>query len=442
MNFENSNNEKTHSNEDEDIIGNSNTLNYLQLVDILGKVEIENSPLDEIGYSSLNYSFNEFNESRAKVHNFASKLRAVIPTNNQIDLLTQSQNLNFTTNTNTTHNNDTGKLTDTMKSDLEKKKARRKKRFEKQCKTTQEMSQPKPLKLPPQDPPKVIKRRESIGGTPLYSKFPKGKIELFKRIENLEKAHRKIEEHKKLICSNSVKLIDKEGVEWGYNEKGKKLKKEQLGKEIIQEKKRLEDEEIKKKKENSIKMVSIQPVNLISKTQPYIENKQNLELMINEKVIHGKWTPNKFPATSITTNIYDDSIIPKDAIRIWPEYDKMEIGDVILTIEYCNGCDTHSESLNHDESKYLYFAEKVSRSLTNIAAEYSIRFSVALKPIQKYGKIVKSGFGPYSSQGHNQNKNFRVFGVDFSNRIGAFEIQVLYYKHVFIFNFTNSYIIL
>lgn len=419
MNFDNSN--KNDLNEDKDIIGYSNTLKYLQFVDVLSKVEIENSPLDEIGYTSLNYSFNEFNESRAKVHNFATKLRAIIPVNNQIDLLAQSQSLN-TLNNNT---NTIEKLTDTMKSDIEKKKAKRKKRFEKQCKTTQEMSQPKPLKVAPQDPPKVIKRRESIGGTPLYSKFPKGKIELFKKMKNLDLAYKKIEEHKKLICSNSVKLIDKEGVEWEYNEKGKKIKKEHLRKEIINEKKRLEDEEIKKKKQDSVKMVSIQPVNLISKTSLYIENKQSLELKINEKAIHGSWAPNKFPSTSITTNIFNDFVISKDAIRIWPEYNTMEIDDIILTIEYCNGCNTHCESLHHKESKYKLLAKKISIILTTIAADYSIRFSVALKPIQKYGKIVKSGFGPCSSQSHN-NQNLKVFGIDFSNRIGAFEIQVLY----------------
>ena len=47
------------------------------------------------------------------------------------------------------------------------------------------------------------------------------------------------------------------------------------------------------------------------------------------------------------------NVLPKSAIRTWPEYSYLGDGDVLFTIEYCSQCWKHEHLSHHNEDKYI-----------------------------------------------------------------------------------------
>jgi len=45
--------------------------------------------------------------------------------------------------------------------------------------------------------------------------------------------------------------------------------------------------------------------------------------------------------------------LPLHLIRKWPEYDKIDHKDVVVTIEHCGKCWQHRDITHHDETKYV-----------------------------------------------------------------------------------------
>jgi hypothetical protein len=46
-------------------------------------------------------------------------------------------------------------------------------------------------------------------------------------------------------------------------------------------------------------------------------------------------------------------VLPEAVVCKWPEYNVMEPGDVVLTIEHCWGCKYHQTCTHHKENMYL-----------------------------------------------------------------------------------------
>jgi hypothetical protein len=78
------------------------------------------------------------------------------------------------------------------------------------------------------------------------------------------------------------------------------------------------------------------------------------------------------------------------------EYAYLREGDVLLTVEHCDGCDRHAETTRHDPQKYAYFAQMVKSA---VLTRYPM-VKVLIKPISTLG------------------------AVELNTRLGAFEVQV------------------
>ena len=131
------------------------------------------------------------------------------------------------------------------------------------------------------------------------------------------------------------------------------------------------------------------------------------------------WAPMKLPASTFALDDRDE-VLPREAVRQWPEFRLMEEDDVIVTIEYCTKCEEHENSTRHDEEEYLDVAEKAKTLLTELARQYAVRYAVILKPARhKHVNMFKKAAARIAP-GLQPN----VLGLDYTIRLGALEIQV------------------
>eukprot|EP01039_Chlorochromonas_danica_P007421 gene7421-8207_t len=107
---------------------------------------------------------------------------------------------------------------------------------------------------------------------------------------------------------------------------------------------------------------------------------------------------------------------PKHLLHIWPEYDLLEEGDVLLTIEHCHSCSQHDEHTHHKEEKYIEQAELVINVTKSIAEHYGIRFFALMKPIELPSALELSV---------ERSINHKVIEAS-EYRIGAFEVQIAF----------------
>jgi len=105
--------------------------------------------------------------------------------------------------------------------------------------------------------------------------------------------------------------------------------------------------------------------------------------------------------------------------------------DVILTIEHCWCCHEHNEVTHHDEANYRNVAKSIHDAMVQVAQQYNIRYYSLIKPIEFDDQLELSKNRRPKSAGGNKDEirltpqfSKKYVNVDYSNRIGAMEIQL------------------
>lgn len=170
---------------------------------------------------------------------------------------------------------------------------------------------------------------------------------------------------------------------------------------------------------------------IFTKTKKFVEHVRSLrELAKSEIVGEEPWQPAKLPASTIAPTRVKVEVLPQNVIRKWPEYFRLKPLDVILTIEHCWCCHEHNEVTHHDESKYRNVAKSVHDAMILVAQQYNIRYFSLIKPIEFDDQLeLSKNRRPKSADNNGEIRltpQFRktFVSVDYSNRIGAMEIQL------------------
>ena len=212
---------------------------------------------------------------------------------------------------------------------------------------------------------------------------------------------------------------------------------ERRGREEEEEKLRAEDAARRTKPRINMSFAEARSWRVIAATDE-AEDKKRRQEEENEFARAG-WRPSKLPASTMrphSSHSRDALLLPADAKLRWSELNDMEIGDVVVTCEYCCECEHHSEYTLHDAGKYLRVAASVCKSLGELCADYPIRYACVLKPITMWsGERAKVPVRNLLCRGAPaRNKTRRgpipvlptdsIMGVDYSKRVGALEVQV------------------
>ena len=306
----------------------------------------------------------------------------------------------------------------------------------------------------------------SVNGKPVYTQISQHKVEWDrKRKEKEDERSRKERIFKTLICNREYQVTDKDGVHYCFDTNGAKIRedeylyrislekekesKEQELKELLR---RQQEEKRQLEKEKGKKWSGL----ILDRTKHQMEVLEHKKLA-EEKFTDRVWKPLKFPTT--TFSMYNNKTnrrtrsLPHSIIRHWPEYDSMEIGDVIITIEHCDNCSRHESNTRHDESHYKKRIEKVKDALHPETLKFAIRFTTLLKPISKFGTHISNSIEvntptmttsrPKSALARTKTwippitplptevktrANPDQYQNDFNyrSRVGAFEVQVAY----------------
>lgn len=107
--------------------------------------------------------------------------------------------------------------------------------------------------------------------------------------------------------------------------------------------------------------------------------------MAQETAVDYTWYPGKFPGTTIPPRPHtagasrssapahgtvrdfaslgrtnrspfragEVPVLPQKLVAHWPEYNVMEEGDVVLTVEHCCNCHEHQDITHHKEEQYV-----------------------------------------------------------------------------------------
>lgn len=77
-----------------------------------------------------------------------------------------------------------------------------------------------------------------------------------------------------------------------------------------------------------------------------------------ESVVSVPWKPLLLPAASFCPvgnrqgGEMELFLLPASSIVYWPEFAGLHEGDVVVSVEYCCGCEDHNTTVWHDENKY------------------------------------------------------------------------------------------
>ena len=221
--------------------------------------------------------------------------------------------------------------------------------------------------------------------------------------------------HNKKVAVPNLKLVDAKGEPYNYDYHGRKVSPEHVKK---YEKVIIEPPPIILPKSNTVFNGEI-----IKKTMSFIESKKEKEA--KEKVVVFPWKPRILPGSTYSNDINNDVLLPNTAfINCWPEYAHLEENDVMVTIEYCNQCNCHSDTLRHNEKQYENLAKKFKSAFCELFNEYTIRYGVEFHTFSDWAD--SSGIpGKPREYGKYTKPTGHVFHVDVSQRVGAFEIQVM-----------------
>jgi len=105
---------------------------------------------------------------------------------------------------------------------------------------------------------------------------------------------------------------------------------------------------------------------------------------------------------------------------MYAEYDEIEEGKIIITIEHCSHCHQHKAYTRHEESQYLLRAQ----SLRDMIVGKYPYIKVLLKPIQEMVQAFKN---PFKIRLKTKKLTMDELNIDKYRpelRLGAFEIQI------------------
>ena len=112
--------------------------------------------------------------------------------------------------------------------------------------------------------------------------------------------------------------------------------------------------------------------------------------------------------------------IDPEKTRMYAEYNEIEEGKIIITIEHCSHCQQHQPYTRHDEAQYLLRAQ----SLRDMIVGKYPYIKVLLKPIKEMVQAFKN---PFKIRLKTKKLTMDDLNIDKYRpelRLGAFEIQI------------------
>ena len=253
--------------------------------------------------------------------------------------------------------------------------------------------------------------------------------------ENLLRSQEK-EKRKKLINRN-MQIIDDQGNICVYDQRGYLIPAEEYQPPKRSANRLNEDNNDDNDSNGAKEYREVMPrrpssASTFTKTKRFVENVRNLrELAKSEIVGEEPWQPAKLPAATVALNHVKVEVLPQNVISRWPEYFRLKPLDVILTIEHCWCCHEHNEVTHHDEAKYRKVAKSIHDAMVQVAQQYNIKYYSLIKPIEFDDQLELSKNRRPKSAGGNKDEirltpqfSKKYVNVDYSNRIGAMEIQL------------------
>jgi hypothetical protein len=174
--------------------------------------------------------------------------------------------------------------------------------------------------------------------------------------------------------SSSIAPFLEHGKLYIYNEKGRKISLEYYENLKLQQQKEKErilqveeeiakQEEIKQQQQLFKKNKPQQELLLLQKTCKHVER---IRLLTNsQRKEYPLWKPHLLPCSTFPLSDEHHTLPLHCVFRRWPEhdYDKLEIGDCLLTIEHCAHCEYHQETTHHHSATYAQQAKDILTAL-------------------------------------------------------------------------------
>ncbi len=274
---------------------------------------------------------------------------------------------------------------------------------------------------------KVVPRLDA-DGVPIFMKNSSHKQHLIDLQIELERKEAMEMERRKLLGDRQFNLYDKDGVKFMYDYNGKKLREDKY------------KPNQRRPTSAPAKVVNsaVFKGNILKKTTDHLEHNKTLDIVGSAKI---HWEPGLLPFTTFRrknafNNSQSKAVLPMHYVRYWPEYQVLEDLDVVVTIEYCDGCENHEYFCRHNEGKYLAVTNAIAATITEKFSKYRCRYTCIVKPISESGNIVPS-LSQKSNMDNSMHSNVKVsqlvlqqqlLSVDYTVRYGAMEIQIAILK--------------
>ena len=96
----------------------------------------------------------------------------------------------------------------------------------------------------------------------------------------------------------------------------------------------------------------------------------------------------------------------------------------MITIEHCNDCHLHCETLRHIPKQYSDLAQRFKQEFIDLLSLYAVRFGVVIHTFSEWAQNNEFLKNLDINVGKFELPSGIVDNVNLSQRVGAFEIQV------------------
>lgn len=250
----------------------------------------------------------------------------------------------------------------------------------------------KPLKIDPRGEIKVAR--------------PTNRMQLvIEEQKKLEEEAAQREKHAKRIASR-YSLIDKEGVQFVYDDNGNKVpqhvfEKQREDKKAAEERAKTLENEAKMRKHEESKAAN-RKITSAGRSELWAKSSSHVERLRQQAISQRKdspyWTPGELPSSTMALATEKAALPVVHVFQKWPnaqgEYDfavaSMMPGDILVTIEHCAHCRHHEDYTHHQSAQYAEMAKCLLDALRDTSSRYALRFFGLARGIDEEDALVVS----------------------------------------------------